>query len=134
MVGGHLGNGVVALLWRQANHSQSMSILSDFAANMSRQAFGIIGAQPLTIGGGEAMAGVGALIEDSREYSEVGYEPEVRANVVVRRADFDAVCPLPADQYLGKPATFRGRGFRVSAIRRGETFVDVSLGSKARSF
>jgi hypothetical protein len=110
-----------------------MSLLSDFAAAMGAQALRIIGGEPLTIGGSDPMQVISDTVEDSREYSEIGYEPEQRATLIVPRTAFDAACPLSSDQYLGKAARFQSRDFRVATIRRGRAFVEVVLTSKSRS-
>lgn len=109
-----------------------MSLLNNFASAMASQAFGVIGAEMLTIGN-QGVPAIGDVVEDSREYTEIGYEPEVTAGLVAKRETFDIAFPLASDAYLGKIATFRGRQFRIQSIKRGQVFVEIGLTTKNRS-
>lgn len=99
---------------------------------MANQSFAVIGTDTLTVGG-HGVAVVGDVTEDAREYSEMGYEPELSAQLVAKRSAFDAVFPLSSDAYLGKLATFRGRQFRIQSIKRGQAFVEIALQTKNKA-
>lgn len=103
-----------------------MSSLTDFAAAQFQRARAVIGGESLTIGGGTAVSAVLAEVSHGREYDD-GFDRGLMLDAVVAIADWSAAYTAAASSYLGKTATARGLTFRVAGIRKGQSFVTVSL-------
>lgn len=103
-----------------------MSSLTDFAAAQFQRSRAVIGGEPLAIGGGAAVSAVMAEVSNGREYDD-GFDRAQTLDAVVSIGDWSASYPAAAASYLGKTATARGLTFRVATIRKGQSFVVVSL-------
>jgi hypothetical protein len=104
-----------------------MSIVTAFCQSASSLAAAMLGAEPLTIGGGAAVDSVLAEVSAGREFSAIGMDASTTMTAVVRLVDWLAAYPLPAADYIGKRATARNTTFRVGGIRAGAAFVTVEL-------
>jgi hypothetical protein len=103
-----------------------MSSLTDFAAAQFLRARAVIGGEALAIGGGTAVSAVFAEVGNGREYEE-GFDRAQSLDAVVSILDWFTNYTAAASTYLGKTATARGLTFRVASIRKGQSFVTVSL-------
>lgn len=103
-----------------------MSSLTDFAAAQFLRSRAVIGGEDLAINGGTAVSAVLAEVSNGREYDD-GFERAQALDAVVSIADWSVAYTLAASSYLGKTATARGLTFRVASIRKGQSFVTLSL-------
>lgn len=103
-----------------------MSIVSDYAAAMHTQAAAMIGAETVTVGS-DSISCVLAEANDSREFSEGGFEP-VRTLTAVCRTS-----ALPAASVLQKSATARGVAYRILAVSKGGTFTTLTMEEVSRA-
>jgi len=101
--------------------------LSSFTAAAHSIASRVIGAEPLTIGGGAAVQGVMNEATFNRDYEQGGFEQSATLDVVISVAAFTTVYPAAVSTYQGEKATARGINWRVSKISKGASFVQISL-------
>ena len=105
-----------------------MSLLTDFTTAASSAAFGVIGAESITIGSGTAVEAILDEVTDAREFSEIGFEPSTGINAVIRKSAWTAAGYLSTGStYVGKLATARSISFRVDSVSVGVSFVRITL-------
>jgi hypothetical protein len=110
-----------------------MSILQEFIAAVTPLAQSIIGAETLSIGGGQEINGT--LNEDmhSKDYESGGFEVMSSLSFVIGRSFFISAYPLAMNTYVGKAAFARGENWRVSSVSQGSFFVTIGLESANKS-
>ena len=105
-----------------------MSLVSDFVTTVSSNAFDVIGGESVTIGGGTAVTGILDEVTDSREFSEIGFEPSTTINAVIRKSAWTAAgYSSTGATYVGKLATARTLTFRVERCSVDGSFVRIAL-------
>ena len=104
-----------------------MSLLTDFTTAASSAAFGVIGAESLTIGSGAAVDAVFDETVSSKDFGEFGNDTDNALVAVVRRAAWDVAYPLAGLEYVNQKATARGITFRVKRVRIGAGFAEIML-------
>ena len=97
-----------------------MSLVSSFVTAAASSAMPVIGREPLVVGGSTIQC-VLAEIENSKEYSEGGFEQAKRLTAVCLTS------ALPATSILKKSATARGEIFRVEGVSTGGSFTTITL-------
>ena len=103
-----------------------MSSLTYFAAAQFLKARTVIGGESLTVGGGTAVSAVMAEVSNGREYDD-GFDRAQSLDAVVSILDWSTNYTAADSTYLGNKATARGLTFRVASIRKGQSFVTLSL-------
>ena len=97
-----------------------MSIVSDFVTNAATQSFAMIGAEMLTVGS-LSISCIVAEIEDSKDFSEGGFEARKRLTATCLSS------ALPATSLLKKSAVVRGLAMRIESVSSGISFSTIQL-------
>ena len=111
-----------------------MSLLSDFVANVAPQAKAIIGAENITVAGGQAVAAILSEAASGSTFGDVGFDADSGLTALVSRADWTvAGYSTTGSAYVKKTATARGLTFRVDPVEIGAHFVKLSLSEPTRA-
>jgi len=97
-----------------------MSIVTAHALASATQSFAMIGSETVTING-TAILCVLAEADESKTFTETGFEPVKRLTAVCKTS------ALPAGTLLKKLATARTEQWRVEGINRGGSFTTITL-------
>jgi hypothetical protein len=111
-----------------------MSLLSDFVAAVAPQAKTIIGAESITVAGGQAVAAILNEVGSGSAFGDVGFDADTALTALVSRADWIAAgYSATGSTYLKKTATALSQTFRVDHIDIGAHFVKLSLSEPTRA-
>ncbi len=103
-----------------------MSLATDFAKAMGRQAAAVIGEEEIIIDGFSIMAVI-PQAQHSKDFMGTG-----RNTIKTVRANF-STSALPAFEILKKQATCRGETWRVEGVSKGATFTQITLEQETKA-
>ena len=103
-----------------------MSLVSNFVLAMHAQAAPMIGQEAVVIGA-TTLSCTLAEVDDSKDFSDGGFEPRKRLSAVCLTSS------LPTTAILKKSATARGVTFRVEGVNKGATFTTITLEEDTRA-